>query len=120
MGIGKKEQYSTRAGVVAGIIVLITASSSRGDAFYNWTMMSGVQRIGYVNPFFKAVNSRAESGSEAGHGYVTDLRLLRLTLQKALLERLSLTYDQRQALLTGVGGDRPARHQALHNAIDWS
>ena len=39
---------------------------------------------------------------------------------EALLERLSLTYDQRQTLLTGVGGDRPVRHQALHNAIDWS
>ncbi|HLZ29409.1 MAG TPA: tetratricopeptide repeat protein [Chloroflexota bacterium] len=39
---------------------------------------------------------------------------------EALLERLSLTYDQRQTLLTGVGWNRPVRHQALHNAIDWS
>jgi predicted ATPase/class 3 adenylate cyclase len=39
---------------------------------------------------------------------------------EALLERLGLTYDQRQTLLSGSGSDRPVRHQALSSAIDWS
>jgi len=38
----------------------------------------------------------------------------------ALLDRLSLTYDQRQTLLAGSGSDRPERHQTLRSAIDWS
>jgi predicted ATPase/class 3 adenylate cyclase len=38
----------------------------------------------------------------------------------ALLDRLSLTYDQRQTLLAGAGADRPERHQTLRSAIDWS
>src|SRR5712692_1102243 len=39
---------------------------------------------------------------------------------EALLDRLSLTYDQRQTLLAGAGSDRPERHQTLRSAIDWS
>jgi predicted ATPase len=46
-------------------------------------------------------------------------RVMVLTPQ-ALLERLKLTYSKRQALLTATGGDRPLRHQALRNAIEWS
>jgi predicted ATPase/class 3 adenylate cyclase len=38
----------------------------------------------------------------------------------ALLDRLSMTYDQRQTLLAGSGSDRPERHQTLRSAIDWS
>ena len=38
----------------------------------------------------------------------------------ALVERLGLTYQQRQSLLTSGGSDRPLRHQALSSAIDWS
>jgi len=45
---------------------------------------------------------------------------VKLLPPEALLERLSLTYDQRQTVLAGVELDRPARHQALRNAIDWS
>ena len=45
---------------------------------------------------------------------------VKLLPPEALLERLSLTYDQRQTLLTGGASDLPIRHQALHSAIDWS
>jgi predicted ATPase/class 3 adenylate cyclase/Tfp pilus assembly protein PilF len=38
----------------------------------------------------------------------------------ALVERLGLTYGQRQSLLTAGGPDRPVRHQTLTSAIDWS
>jgi predicted ATPase/class 3 adenylate cyclase len=38
----------------------------------------------------------------------------------ALVERLGLTYDQRQSLLATGGSDRPVRHQTLSSAIDWS
>ncbi len=45
---------------------------------------------------------------------------VKLLPPEALLERLSLTYDQRQTVLAGVDWDRPERHQALRKAIDWS
>jgi predicted ATPase/DNA-binding CsgD family transcriptional regulator len=41
---------------------------------------------------------------------------VRVLPPKALLSRL----DRRLSLLTGGGQDRPIRHQALRNAIDWS
>lgn len=88
MGIGKKQRCSRTMGIIAGILVLMTGSSSRGDAFYDWPVLSGVKTIGFVNPFFRPVDARVEKGNEAGRGYVTDLQLLRLTLQKSMLERL--------------------------------
>jgi predicted ATPase/class 3 adenylate cyclase/Tfp pilus assembly protein PilF len=45
---------------------------------------------------------------------------VKLLPPEALLERLSLTYDQRQSVLAGVDWDRPERHQAFRKAIDWS
>jgi len=38
----------------------------------------------------------------------------------ALVERLGLTYAQRQSLLASGGADRPTRHQTLSSAIEWS
>ena len=86
-----------------------------------------VERAVAADPSFRLTNDNAAVIAEIcarldGLPLAIELAAARVKLlpPEALLERLSLTYDQRQTVLAGVDWDRPERHQALRKAIDWS
>lgn len=86
-----------------------------------------VERARAVKPGFALTDQNAATIAEIcsqldGLPLAIELAAARVQLlpPDTLLERLGLTYDQRQTLLSGVGSDRPARHQTLGAALDWS
>jgi predicted ATPase/class 3 adenylate cyclase/Tfp pilus assembly protein PilF len=86
-----------------------------------------VERARAAKPSFSFTHENAAAIAEIcaqldGLPLAIELAAARVQLlpPDALLVRLSLTYDQRQTLLTGTGSDRPERHQTLRSAIDWS
>jgi predicted ATPase/Tfp pilus assembly protein PilF len=86
-----------------------------------------VERARAAKPTFSLTQQNAATIAEIcaqldGLPLAIELAAARVQLlpPDALLDRLSLTYDQRQTLLTGTGSDRPERHQTLRGAIDWS
>ncbi len=86
-----------------------------------------IERATAADPSFALTDSNASTIAEIcsrldGLPLAIELAAARIKLLPpgALLERLSLTYDQRQSVLAGVDWDRPERHQALRKAIDWS
>jgi len=86
-----------------------------------------VERARAAKPNFALTHQNASTIAEIcaqldGLPLAIELAAARIQLlpPDALLDRLSLTYDQRQTLLAGPGSDRPERHQTLRNAIDWS
>lgn len=86
-----------------------------------------VERAVAADPKFKLTTREAPVIAEIcarldGLPLAIELAAARIKLlpPEALLERLSLTYDQRQTVLAGSDWDRPERHQALRKAIDWS
>jgi predicted ATPase/class 3 adenylate cyclase/Tfp pilus assembly protein PilF len=86
-----------------------------------------VERARAAKPSFSLTHENAAAIAEIcaqldGLPLAIELAAARVQLlpPDALLVRLSLTYDQRQTLLTGTGSDRPERHQTLRSAIDWS
>jgi predicted ATPase/lipopolysaccharide biosynthesis regulator YciM len=86
-----------------------------------------VERARAVKPNFSLTDQNAPAIAEIcsqldGLPLAIELAAARVQIlpPDALLERLGMTYDQRQTLLTEAGSDRPVRHQALSSAIDWS
>ncbi|MBV9328966.1 MAG: tetratricopeptide repeat protein [Chloroflexi bacterium] len=86
-----------------------------------------VERAQSVKPNFALTPQNASAIAEIcsqldGLPLAIELAAARVQLlpPDALVERLGLTYDQRQRLLAAGGSDRPVRHQTLSGAIDWS
>jgi hypothetical protein len=67
---------------------------ARADAKYDWARLSGVQKVGYVNPYF-VPNVRGQDSGLSGaeeikrREHESILRTLRLTLQKSFIERMA-------------------------------
>ena len=103
-------------------------SSTKPDELFDYDAVRlFVERAEAVKPNFALTYANASAVSNIcsqldGLPLAIELAAARVQLlpPEALLERLGREYEQRQSLLTGGGSDRPHRHQALSNAMDWS
>jgi hypothetical protein len=80
--------FSVLASAAVALAVLAAPRSALAGAMYNWSRLSGVEKIGYVNPYFAGPEPKEEPLGDSDRPYAEKLRRLRLTLQKAFVQRL--------------------------------